>query len=255
MNSTINKETQTTIALCQSKDKLFHHAHVFISLIIFQVIGYLISFQAVSRGFESEHFHFYLRGLNPFFIYFFTILWIVMQGWSFAGNISHQEYPGSNNFTTYFSDIAVLEIYALVGALTILLSVPFLQVLAVIFCPGPIMHPAFTEMGWMEQVRLFISAFFYLLICGAGVYTVGIFRTRYESRFFLGVLLTITLLTGTGVVAALMRGFDSPLDLAMVSGFYLNEVRFIVWLIKVVVTVAALYGVSWLGIRNMELNR
>ena len=245
MNSTIHKETQTTIALRQTKDKLFQNAHVFISLMIFQVIGYLISLQAISPGFETEYFRFFLQGLNPFLIYFFTILWIVIQGWSFAGNIGHQEYPGSNNFTTYFSDIAVLEIYALIGALTIFLSVPFLQVLAVFFDHSPIMHPD----------RLFISAFFYLLICGAGAYTVGIFRTRYESRFFLGVLLTVALVTRASVVAAQMRGLDDPLGLEMVAGFYLNEVRFIVWLLKVVVTVAAFYGISWLGIRNMEVNR
>ncbi len=245
MNSTIHKETQTTIALRQTKYKLFRNAHVFISLVILQVIGYLVSFQVVSRGFETEYFHFFLLGLNPFFIYFFTILWIVVQGWSFAGNISQQEYPGSNNFTTYFSDIAVLEIYSLVGALTILLSVPILQVLAGISNTSPNMHP----------VHLFMSAFFYLLIAGAGTYTVGIFRTRYKARFFLGVLLTITVLTGISVVAVRMSGFDSLPDLAMIAGFYLNEARFIVWLVKVVVTVAALYGISWLGIRNMEVNR
>ncbi len=239
MNSTIHQETDMTIALRQTKDKLFHHASVFISLIIFQVIGYLISFQAASGGVEAEYFHFYLRSLNPFVVYFFTVLWIVIQGWSFAGKISQQEYPGSNNFTTYFSDIAVLEIYSLVGGFTILLSVPFLQVLAGIISPSPIMHPP----------HLFISAFFYLLIGGAGAYTVGIFRTRYGSRFFLGVLI-ITLWIGVSVVAAQMWGFDSPFNLAMVAGFYLDEARFIVWLIKVVATVAALYGISWLGIRS-----
>lgn len=244
MNSTTNEESQTTIALRQTKFKLFRHSHGFILLMMFQVIGYLISFQAASGGFETEYVQFFLRGLNPFLVYVSTFLWIVFQGWSFAGKIKQQEYPESNNFTTYFSDIAVLEIYSLVGAFTLLLTVPVLQALGGINSPSPVMHPP----------RLFISAFFYLLIGGAGAYTLGIFRTRYASQFFL-VVLIITLLTGVGVVAAPMGILDPPLHLAMVASFYVNEARLIVWLLKVVITVAALYGISWLGIGNMELKQ
>lgn len=231
-----------TIALRQTKFKLFRHGHGFILLFMFQVIGYLITFQAAFGGFETEYLHFYLRGLNPFLVYVVTYLWIVCQGWSFAGKIKQQEYPESNNFTTYFSDIAVLEIDSLVGAFTLLLSAPLLQILAGLTNTSPSMHPA----------RLFFSFFFYLLIGGAGAYTLGIFRTRYASQFFLAVLI-ITFLTGAGVVAGQMGRLDPFLHLAMIAGFYVNEARLIVWLLKVVVTVAALYGISWLGIRNMEL--
>lgn len=58
MNSIIHKETQMTIALRQTKDKLYHHANGFIYLMIFQMIGYLISFQTMSGGFGTEYFHF-----------------------------------------------------------------------------------------------------------------------------------------------------------------------------------------------------
>lgn len=149
----------------------------------------------------------------------------------------------------------MLEIYALVGGFTILFSGPFLQVLAVLLFDSPIMHPAFAEAGWIQQVSLFISASFYLLIFGTVAYTVGILRTRYESRFFLGVILTVALLIGASGVAARVRGLPYTLDLVRVAGFYINETQFIVWLLKVAVTIVAFYGISWLGIRNLEVNR
>lgn len=255
MNSTIHKETQMTIALHQTRDKLYHHANGFMYLIILQMIGYLISFQAMSGGFGTSYFHFSLRGINPLPLHFLTILWIVMQGWHFAGNKSQEYYLVSNNFTAYFSDIAVLEIYALVGGFTILLSGSVLQLLAVLFFDSPIMHPAFFQVGFLQQASLFISASLYLLIFGAGAYTVGILRTRYESRFFLGVFLAVVLLIGVSVVAARVRGYAYTLDLVNVAGFYVEDARFGIWLVKVVATIAALYGISWLGIRNLEVNR
>ncbi len=255
MNSIIHKETQMTIALRQTRDKLYHHANGLMYLIILQMIGYLISFQAMSGGFGTSYFHFTLRGINPLPLHFLTLLWIVMQGWHFAGNKSQEYYLVSNNFTAYFSDIAVLEIYALVGGFTILLAGPVLQLLAVLFFDNPVMHPAFSQVGFLQQASLFISASFYLLIFGAGAYTVGILRTRYESRFFLGVFLTIALLIGVSLVGARLRGAAYVVNLVEVAGFYTGEARFGIWLGKVVATIAVFYGVSWLGIRNLEVNR
>ncbi|SMP63521.1 hypothetical protein [Anoxynatronum buryatiense] len=254
MNSIIHKETQMTIALRQTRDKLYHNANAFMYLIILQLLGYFLANNVGMSGSGTEYFSYTVRIASSVPLIFFTIIWMLLQGLHLAGEKSREYYLVSNNFTAYFSDIAVLEIFAVTGGVTLLLSESFLQVMVSVLYENVTLQASFSEVGFINYVSLFVTATLYLLMFGAAAYTVGILRARFKGRFFLGIFLLIALLIFGSVLAARLLGpaFGSTIESAV--NFYLHETRGMIWFLKMAVTIGALYGISYLGIRNLEVN-
>ncbi|MEN1760311.1 hypothetical protein [Anoxynatronum sibiricum] len=254
MNSIIHKETQMTIALRQTRDKLYHNANAFIYLIILQLLGYFLANNVGMSGSGTEYFRYTVRIASSVPLIFFTIIWMLLQGLHLAGEKSREYYLVSNNFTAYFSDIAVLEIFAVTGGVTLLLAESFLQVMVAVLYENVTLQTSFSEVGFINYVILFVTATLYLLMFGAAAYTVGILRARFKGRFFLGFFLLIALLIIGSVLAARLLGPSFGATLESAVNFYLRETRGGIWFLKMAVTIGALYGISYLGIRNLEVN-
>ncbi len=256
MNSMIRKESQLSIALIQTKDKLYHNINAFLFLMILHLIGYLIS-SSSGMGYLTggDYFDMSYRNFSVAPLYVMTIFWMILQGFSFGEEKSRQYYMVSNNFTAYFSDIAVLEIYALTAGLLTLFSGFLIQVFGSLFVGNFMLHSLYASIGISNYLTLWFTGTLYFLIFGTVGYLVGILRSRYRSRFFLGLLLTaVVWILGSILVSYSIQGPVS-LDISTVFRFYLNESRFFIWLAKVLLTIAALYGLSYLAVKNMEVNR
>jgi len=256
MNSIIHKESPMTIAFKQIKDKLYHNTNSFVYLIILHLIGYFFSFSTgMGFGSSGNSFEFIYRNFTPTTLYVLTILWMIMQGFTLAEEKSRQYYMVSNNFTAYFSDIAVLEIYALIGGTLTLFSGFLLQVFGTIFMENFVLHSLYGSMGTLNYLTLFLTGTLYFLIFGTAAYLVGILRVRYQTRFALGALAAAVVIILLSILSASILQRPIFIDVASLFRFYLEETRFFIWLIKVLLTIAALYGLSYVSIKNMEVNR
>ena len=254
MNSTIHNAGKMDIALKQTKDKFINNTNAFLYLILMQLIGYFFSFNTGMSGSGSNELFIALRSINPIPLHVLTILWILVMGLNLAGEKSREYYLVSNNFTAYFSDIALIELYAVIGGLTLTFGGPFLQVLGSIFFENVHLDQALLEIGFLNHLVLFITSTMYLLIFGSLSYAFGIFRVRFKARFILGSIGTVVLLIAGSVLAVRLNLPTMNFDPLTVIGFYLNEQQPLIWLMKVILTVAVLYGISYLGIRNLEVN-
>ncbi len=256
MNSMIHKESQMTIALKQTKDKLYHNSNSFIYLIILHLIGYFFSASTGrSIGSSGDSYEFVYRSFTTTTLYVSTSLWMIMQGYILAKEKNRQYYMVSNNFTAYFSDIAILEIYALVGGILTLFSGFLIQVFGTLFIENFALHALYNSIGILNYLTLFLTGTLYFLIFGTAAYLVGILRTRYKSRFALGVLAAVAVTVLLSVLSSYILQSSIFLDVTSLFRFYLEETVFFTWLIKVLLTIAALYGLSYLGIKTMEVNR
>ena len=254
MNSTIHNAGSMEIALKQTRDKFINNTNAFLYLILMQLIGYFFSFNAGMNGSGSNELFIALRTINPLPLHILTILWILVMGLNLAGEKSREYYMVSNNFTAYFSDIALIEIFSVIGGLTLMFAGPFLQVLGSIFFENVQLDSAFADVGLLNHLVLFLTSTLYLLIFGTLAYAFGIFRMRFKARFILGSIGTVVLLILASIFAARIGTPTLSFDPESLIGFYYYEQRPLMWLLKVIFTVAGLYGISYLGIRNLEVN-
>ena len=254
MNSTIHNAGKMDIALKQTKDKFINNSNAFLYLILMQLIGYFFSFNTGMSGSGSNELFIALRSINPIPLHVLTILWILVMALNLAGEKSREYYLVSNNFTAYFSDIALIEIYSVIGGLTLMFAGPFLQVLGSIFFENVHMDSAFAHVGLVNHLVLFLTSTLYLLIFGSLAYTLGIFRVRFKGWFIIGSIGAVVLLIAGSVLAVRLNIPTINVDPLTVIRFYLYEKQPLIWLIKVILTVASLYGISYIGIRNLEVN-
>ncbi len=254
MNSTIHNESQMEIALKQTKDKLINNSGAFLYLILMQMVGYFFAFNAGMSGGGTDEVFVSVRSISAIPLHVLTIAWILVMALNLAGEKSREYYLVSNNFTAYFSDIALIEIYSVIGGLTLVFAGPFLQVLGSLFFDNVHLHSDFGDVGIGNQLILFLISTVYLLMFGAAAYAFGILRTRFNLRFILGTIGTIAVLIAGSIIALRIGGPQLNFDPESLVGFYLFEHRPVIWLGKVVLTVAGLYGISYLGIRNLEVN-
>lgn len=254
MNSIIHNESKMTVAYGQFKDKLYHNAFSFTQLLALQALGYLFSFNANTSGSGSDFYYLYIQNINPIPLFTMTLLWIIIQAFSLSGEKKRDYYMVSNNFTAYFSDIAVLEVYALIIGITMVFSGHMLQLLANLSL-GPFKPAAAYEaMTFIHYLSLFITTTFYALLIGAGAYFLGILRVRYKSFFVIGSIGIIILLIAWSVLGIRFIGPGFSIGFEELSSFYFQETNFLIWLIKIIGSIGTLYYLSWLGIRNLEVS-
>lgn len=256
MNSMIHKDSKFSIAFEQTKDKLYHHSNAFMYLLILHLIGYFFAGNSgISGGSGGDFFQLSYRSFSTTPLYVMTIFWMIFQGSSLAEEKSRQYYMVSNNFTAYFSDIAVLEIFALIGGVLTLFSGFLIQVYGTLFIENFVLHSVYGSLGVLHYLTLFITGTLYFLIFGTAAYFVGILRIRYRSRFILVAFVAAILLIVGGILAVRVFGASALFNIESLFRFYLDERNFFIWLIKVLFTIAGLYTVSYFGIKNMEVNR
>ncbi len=254
MNTIIHDESKMTVAYRQFKDKLYHNAFSFTQLIALQALGYLFSFNASTTASGSDYYYVYIQNINPIPLFTMTLIWMIIQGFSLSGEKKREYYLVSNNFTAYFSDIAVLEVYAVVIGITMIFSGPMLQMLANLslgtFQPGA----AYEAMTFLNYLSLFVTTTFYALLIGAGAYFLGILRVRYQSFFVFGSIGVVVLLILWSVLGIRFIGPGISIGFEELSNFYLQESNILIWLVKIIGSIATFYFLSWIGIRNLEVN-
>lgn len=255
MNSIIHKDTQLSIAYEQFKDKLYHNSFAFFQLIALQTLGYLFSFSSSMTIMGREDFMLNIRHINSIPLFVMSVIWIVVQAFGFSGEKRREYYMVSNNFTAYFSDIAVLEIYAVIIGITMVFSGSMLQIMGVLSLGGANLGTSYNSMTLLYYLSLFITTTIYALLFGAGAYFLGILRIRYQSFFVLASIGLILLVIAWSILGVRFIGPGFSFSFVEILRFYSQETRIILWLIKVIVTIGGLYGLSWLGIKNLEVNR
>lgn len=255
MNSIIHKQRQVAIALEQIKDKFYHNVNAFMHLILLQMLGYFFAFNYSMSSGGGEFFNFTFKNMSPNALYVMTIFWMIIQGFTLAHEKSRQYYAVSNNFTAYFSDIALLEIYAVIAGLLTMFSGSLLQVLSSLFFDTVTLHSSYASLGIMNYLSLFLTGTLYFLIFGSAAYLVGILRVRFRAFFVLGTFVAMTLLLLGAILGVRFFGSAFSFSINTLFAFYLYETSFIMWLIKVVVTIAVLYLLSYAGIKNLEVNK
>ncbi|NBG87060.1 hypothetical protein [Isachenkonia alkalipeptolytica] len=255
MNSIIHKDSQMSVAFEQFKDKLYHNSFAFFQLIALQALGYLFSFSSSMTGIGDQHFMLSIRHISPIPLFIMSVLWIVIQAFGFSGEKRREYYMVSNNFTAYFSDIAVLEIYAVIIGITMVFSGPMLQLLGGLALGNASLGTTYDSMTVLHYLSLFITTTFYSLLFGAAAYFLGILRIRYQSFFVISSIGFILLLIVGSLLGVRFIGPDFNIGIAGVIQFYAQESRIILWLIKIIGSIGALYGLIWLGIKNLEVNK
>lgn len=253
MDTTIHKKSKMSVAYRQFKDKLYHNAFSFMQLLALQVLGYLFSFSANTIGSGNDFYYLFIRNINPIPLFTLTLIWILIQAFSLSGNKKREYYMVSNNFTAYFSDIAVLEVYALIAGITMVFSGPMLQLLANLSLGPFTPSAAYEAMSFIHYLSLFITTTFYALLIGAGAYFLGILRIRYQSFFVIGGIVIIILLIAWSVLGVRFMGPGFSIGSEELMSFYYQEGNVPVWLLKVLGSIGVLYYLSWLGIRNLEV--
>ena len=255
MNSIIHKDSQMSVAFEQFKDKLYHNSFAFFQLIALQALGYLFSFSSSMTGIGDQHFMLSIRHISPIPLFIMSVIWIVVQAFGFSGEKRREYYMVSNNFTAYFSDIAVLEIYAVIIGITMVFSGPMLQLLAGLSSGYPNLGTTYDSMTALHYLSLFITTTFYALLFGAGAYFLGILRSRYQSFLVIGSIAFILLMITWSLLGIRFIGPGFNIGTAGVIQFYVQETSIMLWLIKIIGSLGALYGLSWLAIKNLEVNR
>jgi len=246
---------QVGIAIEQMKDKFYHNANAFMHLILLQMLGYLFAFNYSMSSGGSELLHFTFKNISPNPLHVMTLIWMIIQGLALAHEKSRQYYLVSNNFTAYFSDIALLEVYAVIGGLLTIFSDSLLQVFGTLFFDSLTLHSSYASLEVMNYLSLFLTGTLYFLIFGSAAYLVGILRVRFRSFFVLGTLVAMILLILGAFLGVQIFGSAFTFSLNSLITFYLYETNFFIWLIKVVLTIAVLYMLSYAGIKNLEVNK
>lgn len=255
MNSTIHKDSQMSVAYKQFKDKLYHNSFAFFQLIALQTLGYLFSLSSGMTGIGDRYLMLSIRHINPIPIFIMSILWIIIQAFNFSGEKRQEYYMVSNNFTAYFSDIAVLEVYSVLIGVTMVFSGPMLQLLGSVSLGGGNISVAYESMTVFHYLSLFITSTLYSLLFGSAAYFIGILRVRYQSFFVIGSIAIILLLIAWSLLAIRFFGVQYTISVESILGFYVQESSVALWLLKTIGSIAGLYGLTWLGIKNLEVNR
>ena len=255
MNSIVHKNTQMSVAFEQFKDKLYHNSFAFFQLIALQALGYLFSFSSGMTGIGDQHLMLSIRHISPIPLFVMSVVWIVIQAFSISGEKHREYYMVSNNFTAYFSDIAVLEVYAIIIGITMIFSWPMLQLLGALSLQNGSLGTTYDSMTLLHYLYLFLTTTFYALLFGSTAYFLGILRLRFQSFFVIAGIGFILLLIAWSLLGIRFIGPDFTMSIEGILGFYAQESSFMLWLIKIIGSIGVLYGFIWLVIKNLEVNR
>lgn len=248
----LNKVTFDQVVKKQFLYKLSAYSGVYISLIILQVIAVLFSLNGVgnsSGGSEliSLNIHYYSANL----IFIFTMLWVFIVSFIITSKSYRDEDFSfvTNRLSSDFSNVFFVVLASIIGTITALLSKYLLQVI-VLFLPkfDSFYQSPVTMITGKFLILGTLTAFFYLLLCGAAGYFVGtLVRVSNIFKILIPVLFIGYLFFGAFI--------SEVTGLANIVEFFYLESSFTVFVLKVLITVFVLFGPAVIIFNRKEVRQ
>ncbi|UAL49284.1 hypothetical protein LG311_10395 [Sutcliffiella horikoshii] len=237
----LNKVTLDQVVKRQFLYKITAYSGVYISLIILQVIAVLFSLNGVGNstgGSEriSLNIHYYSGNL----IFVFTMLWVFIVSIIITSKAYRDEDFSfvTNRLSSDLSNVFFVLVVSVIGTITALMAKYLLQVI-VLFLPkfDSFYHSPISMNIGSFLILGTLTAFLYILLCGAAGYFVGtLVRISSLFKILVPVLFVGYLFFG---------GFINQVSgLASIVEFFYLETSFITFVLKVLVTVFVLFAGS-----------
>ncbi|WP_339145963.1 MULTISPECIES: hypothetical protein [unclassified Sutcliffiella] len=248
----LSKVTLGQVVKKQFLYKLSAYSGVYISLIILQVIAILFSWNGVGMsGGGSNQVSYNLHYYSANLVFVFTMLWMFIVSIIITSKANRNEDFSflSNRLSSDLSNILFVSVASVIGTLTAFLSSYLLKVI-VLYMPkfDSFYHsPDSINMGSLLLIGI-LTAFLYLIMCGAAGYLVGtLIRVSSLFKVLVPVILVGYLFFG---------GFISEVSglLTLVEFFYL-ESSFINFFIKVMLTTLVLFCSAAAIFSRMEVRQ
>ncbi|TYS70445.1 hypothetical protein FZC76_00675 [Sutcliffiella horikoshii] len=232
--------------------KLSAYSGVFISLIILQVIAVLFSLNGVgnsSGGSELVRLNIHYYSANLIFV--FTMLWVFIVSIIITSKAYRNDDFSfvTNRLSSDLSNVCFVVLVSTIGTITALMSKYLLQVIVLLLPKFDSLYhsPVSMNIGSFLVIGI-LTAFLYVLLCGAAGYFVGtLVRVSSLFKILVPVLFVGYLFFG---------GFISQVSgLANIVEFFYLESSFIVFVLKVLITVLVLFASSVAIFNRMEVRQ
>ncbi|SDN27312.1 hypothetical protein SAMN04488137_3869 [Fictibacillus solisalsi] len=228
--------------------KLNSYFGVFTSLVIIQILSILFSLNGTgSSGGSSDTFEYNMN------IYSGTLILAFMMGWAFlvATLITTKAYRYddssfvSNRTASHFSNILFLFSASIIAGITVYFSYHlFLSVVSLFMKVRVVQADTLTPIQLAQGITA--SVLYIFLFTSLGYLTGMLVQVQ---KFFVFVL--PALFIGALIIDGNLS--DEPRLLISLGSFYGLETSFIVFVFKTLLTTGALYGVSILVSRRVEV--
>ncbi|MCA1320636.1 hypothetical protein LC085_12005 [Bacillus tianshenii] len=236
----LNKVTLREVVKKQYLHKLKAYSGVYTSLMVIQAIALLFAFNAMSSfGTSSEAFSLDIKYYSVDVVIGLTMLWafitsitVTLKGYrNFDFNLV------TNRLSSDLSNFAFLGTVGLIGTITSLLSSFLIKVILYVMPSTEVMYFSNMQTSPAIIIKGAIAAFLYMILFAALGYLVG---TLVQLHPLVKVVLPVVFF---GLL--LFGGIMGRVDIvASVFGFYFTEASFLLFLVKVLITVASLLYVS-----------
>lgn len=238
-----------SVVMKQYTFKLKAYNGLFTSMVITQVIAILFSLGGThSTGSSSNNFSINISYYSANMIIIFTLIWAFI----IAIIITGAEYKNNdfsfvtNRLTSNVSNMLFLLTASVVSGITAILAGYFINVLVILFMEVEIVVDPGADV-LAVSIGLLAVILYLLLLSSIGY----LFGTLIRLQKLFAVVLP-ALLVGSLIISANMR--DEPTILKWVN-FYIQESSFLLFTVKVLVTVAILFGGSIVISNRMEVRR
>ncbi|WP_075620234.1 hypothetical protein [Paenisporosarcina indica] len=240
----------------QVKFKLTSYQSIWISLVFTQLFGILLS-SVVSQsgdsysqtdippGIHSETVFTTINTFDSTFLMVMTYIWIVAST-IFLGVASTKRIDFgfiSTRLSQFLSTIFTLIILTAIGAITVYLGNSLISLIFVIFHE---VMPVSTHFTFLAHVANVTGVFGYLLLYAAASYlAISLYQL---NRIVLPALLV---LYGLTINLSATYQFNHPIG--QLTRFFGEETSILIFVFKVVIFTAILFGSTWLVTRNREV--
>lgn len=248
----LSKVTLDQVVKKQFLYKLSAYSGVYISLIILQVIAVLFSLNGVgnsSGGSELVRLNIHYYSANLIFV--FTMLWVFIVSIIITSKAYRDEDFSfvSNRLSSDLSNVFFIILVSTIGTITALMSKYLLQVIVLLLPKFDSFYQSIISINMGSFLVMgTLTAFLYVLLCGAAGYFVGtLVRVSNLFKILVPVLIVGYLFFG---------GFISQVSgLTTIVEFFYLETSFIVFALKVLITVLALFTSSIALFNRMEVRQ
>lgn len=236
----LNKVTLIEVVKKQYLHKLKAYSGVYTSLMVIQAIALLFAFSAMnSFGTSSEAFSLDINYYSVDVVIGLTMLWAFIT----SITVTLKGYRNcdfnlvTNRLSSDLSNFAFLGTVGLIGTITSLLSSFLIKVILYVLPSTEVMYFSTLQTSPVIIIKGAIAAFLYMILFAALGYLVG---TLVQLHPLVKVVLPVVFF---GLL--LFGGIIGRVDIVeSVLGFFFTEASFLLFLIKVLITVASLLYVS-----------
>lgn len=233
----LNEVTVSEIVQKQFRYKLKAYVGVFTSLVLLQLLAIIFSLGGNGGGsYYSEDVSVHYNLYTIYNVIAFTTLWALIHAILMTKNDPQNTFSFvDNNLTKDVSNIIFLSFASVIAAVLTILSAFFLRVIIYFFFEIDLLEHTFVLTGAEVLSGIFVMTFHFLLFCAIG-YLLG---TLSRMHPLLPVLLPVTIIGG--MIGLAQMGSDLLMDIIT---FYYQESNLFLFFIKMLISIAVLFGIS-----------